>query len=182
MSSSLTGGTAGKAFQGLVPVGYNGQPNAALPPWEPAQFPVDPSRYNGMLVEYGAVEPYSGYGTVKQYTLTFTDLGWAEGGASDERPSLKLQMRMRSAAKHNFVARGVSVSVGGANVLSEMRGQPSMPRYSLDHWSMRELNSVVKGLAATEKPAVSLRALLTGLANTPTINPVVLSVHKAVAY
>jgi hypothetical protein len=94
----------------------------------------------GVNIEYGAVDVFSGYSSMGNYPLMFSDMfPW---GSTDAGPARKFQMRVMARVNHVAIQSGMKIWLA-INHLRAMTGAPPLPPYFHSTWSLRFLASMV---------------------------------------
>jgi hypothetical protein len=105
------------------------------------------------LIEYGAVEKYSGYSSIgDQYQINLTT-----GGGTDPATYYKFRVRLLKRTKDVYLGVGLQTVWQMIDSLNKIVGDPPLPVPSFGDWSLREVVSLAN-LGQTGG-AYSLRAL-----------------------
>jgi len=142
----------------LVPMA-NGWPGVIPLPRSVA----DLNQVTGAIIEYGAVETFSGASVTSQYVISFNDLP----SSTDPGPNNKFQLALLAQAKALYKSIGLTKIRGVINALASLAGDPPLPEPSFDSWSFR--NDVIRTakLAPDSTGSISLRAVARFILFTP---------------
>jgi hypothetical protein len=159
-------------------------------PWYPGQSNKWPWRWNGQLlwqlrsspqkgfyppgmsalsspdgvnIEYGAVETYSGYSSIANYALIFSSAFSSD--STDSAPFNKFQIRFLKRAKDVYVGVGLLAVWNTINKLKALVGDPLVPRPNFADWSFR--NDIAPLVANGLDAPTSLRSVANLINNTP---------------
>ena len=147
-------------------------PNKSGPPGIRLNYDTSPNLVTGGMMEYGAVEKFSGFSSVGgSYQITLS------GTASDSNQALfnKLQIRLLKRTKDVYAAVGLMRALQSINTLNALLKQPPIPTptitwldgslIDLSDWSFRQICSLSR-LAKSAAGAYSFRALANFLVQT----------------
>jgi hypothetical protein len=109
-----------------------------------------PLAYSPAIIEYGAVELYSGYSVIESSYAIYDndDPGWNN----------KLQLRALRKAKNVYAAIGLPAVWTTINQLLKLTGQAQIPRPSFADWSFR--NEVIPTTGIVPDPSTGMYSLL----------------------
>jgi hypothetical protein len=120
--------------------------------------------HSGVNIEYGAVDVFSGYSSMADYNLIFSDDFPAN--STDPAPFNKFSIRVLRRAKNVYTAVGLGKVWTIVNDINRLIGDPLMPRPNFGDWSFR----AITGSVAAPDGSVSLKAFASFLKNTPPLD------------
>ncbi len=88
----------------------------------------------GAIIEYGAVEKYSGYSAIESNYIVLVD---DKSASSDSGPFNKLQLRVLKKGKDVYMGVGLLNTWTTINVLLQLAGSPLLARPNYADWSFR---------------------------------------------
>jgi len=117
----------------------------------------------GAIIEYGAVETFSGYSAVGNYTL---DYSVVPSYSDDTSLYQKFQLRLLAKKKAVYAGVGLATAWNTINKLKTMVGDPVLSGLNFADWSFRELFQV-SGIGPQNDGSLHLGDLANLLLNTP---------------